>query len=230
MYREKRDRIFITEIVVLAVIVIFGIVSVCTVCCGYGYIKGKIGTLINENSDIPEPVIDTSLFVDNDTKNNKDLVIWAENAYENEWGYVYGTWGNKLTQSLYQQKAAQYPESVGAYDEFISSHYVGKRVTDCIGLIKGYGWLTGDNEFIYCSNGMPDVGADRLFNEAEEKGEIETIPEIPGLAVWAKGHIGVYVGDGWVIDAMGTVDGMKKTRIEDRAWTHWCKIPYIEYI
>lgn len=76
---------------------------------------------------------------------------------------------------------------------------------------------------------MPDLGANRMIDNAVEKGEIETIPEILGLAVWADGHIGVYIGNGWVIEAMGTVEGVCKTRLDDRPWTHWCKLPYIEY-
>ena len=30
------------------------------------------------------------------------------------------------------------------------------------------------------------------------------MPDIPGLAVWHDGHIGVYIGDGYVIEAMNT--------------------------
>ena len=43
------------------------------------------------------------------------------------------------------------------------------------------------------------------------------------------GHVGLYVGDGWVIEAMGTKHGVKKTRLTERHWTHWLKIPYISY-
>ncbi len=226
MYERQKDRILITEIAVLVLILVFGIFTVCTVCSGWKTVSSKLGEMGRE---APEPLMKASDFIDAKTKNSKDLVLWAENAYENDWGYVYGTWGGELTYSLLEEKAKQYPAAVGESKQFIRDNYVGRRVTDCIGLIKGYGWYDNDGGFVYCSNGMPDVGADRLFDEAEEKGEIGTIPDIPGLAVWAKGHIGVYIGDGWVIDAMGTEDGMKKTRVEERAWTHWCKIPYIEY-
>lgn len=222
MYKKNsgKDRILMIEIIVLIAVVAFGTFSLCTVCSKF-----------EESSKTDsEPIIDTAVFVDADTKNNLDLVSWAENAYEQQWGYVYGTWGNRLTQSLLTEKCGQYPTDVGENKSFIRSNYMGKRVTDCIGLIKGYCWLSEDLEFVYCSNGMPDTGANRLFEEATEKGEIDTLPEIKGVAVWAKGHIGVYIGDGWVIEAKSTLDGVKKTRVDDRPWTHWCKIPYIEYI
>lgn len=177
-----------------------------------------------------QPLIDTSGFVDVNTKNNLDLVNWAKIAYDNQWGYVYGTWGNKLTQTLLDNKSSQYPEYVREKYQFIEQNYMGRRVTDCVGLIKGYCWYSQTDGFVYGSNDMPDIGANRMIENADKKGTIDTIPEIPGLAVWKKGHIGVYIGDGWVIEAMGTLDGVKKTRLVDRTWTHWCQIPYIEYL
>ena len=51
----------------------------------------------------------------------------------------------------------------------------------------------------------------------------------PGLAVWHDGHIGVYIGDGYVIEAMNTKKGVVKTKLEGRGWTHWLQIEYINY-
>ena len=41
------------------------------------------------------------------------LVAYVTNAYESGWGYVWGTFGNVLTQSAFQSKLEQYPEGVG---------------------------------------------------------------------------------------------------------------------
>lgn len=175
-------------------------------------------------------ILDTSNFVDITTKNNIDLCQWAIMAYENDWGYVYGTWGNALTETAFENRLAQYPIIVGEHESFIRRNYIGKRVTDCAGLIKGYCWYTPQSRIIeYCGGEMPDLGANKMIDNAVVKGEIDTIPEILGLAVWADGHIGVYIGEGWVIEAMGTLEGVCKTRLDDRPWTHWCKLPYIEY-
>ena len=76
---------------------------------------------------------------------------------------------------------------------------------------------------------MPDIGADSMYYNATEKGTINTIPEIPGLAVWFAGHIGIYIGDGLVIEAKGTKYGVVETNLTDGRWTHWLKIPYITY-
>ena len=99
-----------------------------------------------------------------------------------------------------------------------------------MGLIKGYGWLSPDTMTIdYGSNGMPDVGANQMYYNATRKGTIDTIPEVPGLAVRKSGHIGVYIGGGQVIEAMGTRYGVVKTQLQGRGWTHWLEIPYINY-
>ena len=59
---------------------------------------------------------------------------------------------------------------------------------------------------------------------------ISTLPEIPGVLVHSDGHIGIYIGDGYAIEAMGTRYGVVKTRVANRNWTGWCKNPYIDYI
>lgn len=68
-----------------------------------------------------------------------------------------------------------------------------------------------------------------MYYTATESGTIDTIPEIPGLAVWHSGHIGVYIGNGEVIQAMGTRYGVVKTALGESGWTHWMKIAYINY-
>ena len=174
--------------------------------------------------------LDISDFVDPNTKNAADLVTYAIHAWESGWGYVWGTYGSVLTESLFAYKLQQYPEGVGNYEDFIRDTWLGGRTTDCVGLIKGYGWLDPETLTIrYATNGMPDIGANQMYYSAVESGTIDTIPEIPGLAVWHDGHIGVYIGDGWVIEAAGTKYGVIKTELKGRGWTHWLKVPYISY-
>jgi hypothetical protein len=164
------------------------------------------------------------------TKTAEGLVAYVVNAYETGWGYVWGTFGNVLTEGAFTSKLEQYPEAVGNYADFIRANWIGRRTADCVGLIKSYGWFDPDTgNIVYGSHGMPDVGADQMYYAAAESGTIDTIPEIPGLAVWQSGHIGVYIGNGEVIEAMGTMYGVVKTRLEGSSWTHWLKVPYIYY-
>ncbi len=136
-----------------------------------------------------------------------------------------------LNEELFEYKKTQYPDEVGGKADFIEANWLGGRTADCIGLIKGYSWFdTASGKLIYATNEMPDLGADAMYENATEKGTIDTIPEIPGLAVWHEGHIGIYIGNGEVIHAANTNAGVIKTPIGDSGWTHWLKIPYISYI
>ena len=174
--------------------------------------------------------LDISAFTDPTTKNAADLVTYAIHAWESGWGYVWGTYGSVLTDSLFAYKLEQYPDGVGSYADFIRANWLGGRTTDCVGLIKGYGWLNPDTMTIeYGTNGMPDLGANQMYYNASVSGTIDTMPDTPGLAVWHDGHIGVYIGDGYVIEAMNTKKGVVKTKLEGRGWTHWLQIEYINY-
>ena len=175
--------------------------------------------------------IDVSGYTDPSTKNNLDLVQWACAAYEAGWGYVMGTYGLVLTEELLEAKLQQLPDAIEPYEDFIRANYLGLRTADCIGLIKGYSWYDMDTgEIRYATNGMPDVSADQLYANAAEKGDISTLPDIPGLILHAEGHVGIYIGGGYAIEAMGTRYGVVKTKVANRNWTGWCKNPYINYI
>ena len=164
-------------------------------------------------------------------KTNLGLVQWAQYAYDNGWGYVYGSHGQVLTESELKSLESVFGGMVSDKEAYIRSHWMGKRVSDCCGLIKGYGWYnTSTGKIEYGSYGMKDVTANGMYQAAAEKGPMSTMPEIPGLAVWQEGHIGVYIGDGWVIQAANTWDGVIKTKLSYNRWQGWCKVPYIHYV
>ena len=182
-------------------------------------------------NSIRAKAINVSKFVDPETKNNVDLAEWAKQALSHGWGYVYGTYGEVLNESILTTKISQFPEQVGENEEFIRQHWLGGRTADCIGLIKGYAWFTCDTGQIeYRSNGVRDTGSDPMLDMATEKGTIDTMPDIPGIAVWMDGHIGIYVGDGQIIHAANTELGVIMTPLAQSGWTHWLKIPYITYL
>lgn len=185
----------------------------------------------NVMKNIRSKVINVSGFTNPANKNNLDLVEWAKAAYEAGWGYVMGTYGKVLTEELLEAKIEQLPDAVGSYEEYIRANYLGLRTADCVGLIKGYSWYNMDTgEISYGSNGHPDISADQLYSVATEKGPISTLPEIPGIILHADGHVGIYIGGGYAIEAMGTKYGVVKTRVANRNWTGWCKNPYITYV
>ncbi|MGE4273232.1 MAG: hypothetical protein AB7E31_10225 [Desulfitobacterium sp.] len=192
---------------------------------GAGTFTGEI-----ERGGTGSAVLDISSFTVPATKNNLDLVTYAEQAFNSGWGYVWGTYGDVLTETLFSSKLEQYPDGVGNYESFIRDNWLGGRTTDCVGLIKGYGWLDPNTmEIEYGTNGMPDISADSMYKNAAVSGSMDTMPDVPGIAVWKSGHIGIYVGNGKVIEAMGTKYGVVKTNLADRSWSAWLKIPYINY-
>lgn len=200
----------------------------------YALVSGPVGGGSYDGAylrgDDPSVELDVSAFTDPGTKNAADLAAYAVHAWESGWGYVWGTYGNVLTESLLEYKVQQYPDGVGNYEDFIRDNWLGGRTTDCVGLIKGYGWLDPESMTIrYGTNGMPDVGANQMYRSSPVSGPISTMPDTPGLAVWMDGHIGVYIGGGEVVEASSTRKGVIKTKLAGRGWTHWLEVPYIHY-
>ena len=71
------------------------------------------GTIqIDYGSGIGSTELETSNFTDPAGKNAADLVQYAIHAYEEHWGYVWGTFGCVLTESLFEAKLAQYPDAL----------------------------------------------------------------------------------------------------------------------
>ena len=58
------------------------------------------------------------------------------------------------------------------------------------------------------------------------------MPDIPGIAVFMPGHVGLYVGGGYVVEARGFAYGVVKTRLNDRPWKTAAMLPddMLEYV
>jgi hypothetical protein len=164
-------------------------------------------------------------------KTNLGLVEFCKQAQAAGTGYVYGTIGQMCTADILNQCAARYPANnlAGGAMRTMGDKWLGHRVTDCIGLLKYFVMSDGYGKNpVYQS--QYDTSANGAFNGAKEKGPISTLPEIPGLCLHMNGHFGVYIGNGWAIEARGTYYGVVKTRVKDRPWTYWFKSPWIEYV
>lgn len=115
---------------------------------------------------------------------------------------------------------------------------------DCVCLVKGilWGWDGNLNKVYggaaYNSNGVPDIGTEGMISVCS--GVSENFKNIvAGELVWLSGHVGVYVGDGLVVECtpawknkvqitalgnIGKVDGYPS-----RKWAKHGKLPYIKY-
>ena len=129
--------------------------------------------------------------------------------------YVFGFNGQVVSELLIQQKSKMYPRIYSAAYIAKSRKYIGKTAYDCSGLIDSFiGW---------------DRTANQYLAMAKEKGPISTIPNQPGVLVHFDGHIGVYLGNGQVIEARGINYGIVQTSLSKRPWKNWSKCPAIDY-
>lgn len=164
------------------------------------------------------------------SKTGAGLAKWASDIYNAKTHvYWYGTYCNPCTASRLAGKTKQYPSHYTAkrratYEKHIAQ---GKTCTDCVGLIKGYLWEEG-GEISYKRNDIPDRSASGMYSASPVKGPISTMPEIPGLLVWTanKGHVGVYVGGGRVVEARGFAYGVQKNKVSSRGFKFWGLCPY----
>ena len=181
--------------------------------------------------DLRKMTINPYIFTDTNTKNNVDLVAFAQEACDDEWGYVWATYGLILTEESLDGLQEQFPEEVGGELDFIRENWLGRRTVDCAGLIKSYLWYDYEmGEILYERFGIDDMRADELFEMTEDKGTLDTMPEVVGLGVWHEGHVGIYVGDGYVIHANGTHRGVEKQLLTSTKFTHWFTVPWIAYL
>ena len=172
---------------------------------------------------------------------NKGLVKHAEKALKDKtiymWGGIYRPVTENYIQQLYKiYGKTQYPDSrIADLRKCIGKGYYG---IDCVGLVKSYYWSGKENggkgSPYYSKAGFPDANAPTMFNAAKEKGTIDKLPEIPGLVLYSTKHphVGVYIGNGYVIESTLSArgDGVSKAKVSDwSGWTHWFKCPYIAY-
>jgi len=161
--------------------------------------------------------------------------------------YWYGCVVYKCTESLRTRKAKQYPDHYGSSRTARYKDDIAKKkvCADCVGGCKGYAWTNGgqgvvesigtDKTFTnkYGANGCPDKSANGMFSYAKSKGmdwgTIDTLPEIVGVALHKDGHVGYYVGGGYAVEWKGFSYGCVKTKVKGRGWTHWYKLPFIDY-
>lgn len=178
---------------------------------------------------------------------NEHFADWCLKMAEKKSPYWYGTCVYKASSSVLTSKTKQYPSHYGSsrtsrYKQDIANKQV---VADCVGGCKGYAWTGGgigvlesignDQKYTskYGSNGCPDKSASGMFEYCKKKGmgwgAIGTLPEIVGLALFTDGHIGYYVGGGYAVEWRGFNYGCVKTKVKDRTWKNWAKLPFIDY-
>ena len=162
--------------------------------------------------------------------------------------YIWGGIGLPITAETIKRAEQSYSKNTTAGYAAAAKKLSGDPKAfyfDCIGLIKAvlWGWC-GDNSKTYggaryASNGVPDLGADDTIAQCSEVCSYIWRDIVPGEAVWCKGHIGIYIGDGLAVEctpawkngvqitAVGNIG--KKDGYNTRTWTKHGKLPWVDY-
>ena len=176
-----------------------------------------------------------------------DLIAKFQYALDNKWGYILNTWHTKWTQALQTQKVNYMENKYGSAWKtndnakkdssytaaMYGSRWIGHWVTDCSGLfywafkeLGGY-MYHGSNTMWnkYC------VHQGKLVNGRRADGlELK-----PGTAVFVlkngsdRSHVGLYIGNGTVIEASGTQVGVITTQITNKKWAEWGELKGVDY-
>lgn len=141
----------------------------------------------------------------------------------------------KAAQLVEKAKAVANSATVYKLGTFGNKTSNGKKQWDCSGLLKGILWGYPDDGK-YQSNGVSDQNADTIISKCSGVStDFSNI--VLGEVVWMKGHMGIYIGNGKVIEATPKWDngvqittcGNVASGSKSRKWTKHGKSPYIDY-
>ena len=160
------------------------------------------------------------------------LIAKFQQALNEDWGYIWGTAGVKWTAE--KQKALEKTTDTDrAMGRKYGSKWIGHMVADCSGL---FSWAFAQ------LGGYMYHGSDTMFRKyTTYNGELikgqrtDGLELKPGTAVFTYnktkkkyGHVGLYIGNGLVIEAEGTIKGVITSNVNGK-WTHWGELKGVDY-
>lgn len=176
-----------------------------------------------------------------------DLIQFFRQALAELWGYIWGQWGKTWTEADQRTKVNYMVKNYGenwktssaAKDNkyYMSALYgakwIGHKVADCSGLFRkafdALGAAIAHSSNLIWEGHCSSRG--ELKNGARTDGQ----PLKPGTAVFVhpagknRTHIGLYVGNGEVIEASGTKAGVIQSKITDKKWVEWGELKKVIY-
>ena len=159
------------------------------------------------------------------------LIAKFRQALEEKWGYIWGTAGEKWTAEK-QKELEKTTDANRAQGRQYGSKWIGHRVADCSGL---FSWAFRQ------LGGTIYHGSDTMYRKyCVNKGELSkgkrtdrgTLKPGTAVFVWngsSYSHVGLYAGDGIVIEAMSTLKGVTTTKVTAGKWTHWGEVTGVDY-
>ncbi len=163
--------------------------------------------------------------------------------------YMLGPWGWPANDRMIARATTQGGNAQTNKQWLAKANAIKNRgfIFDCIGLLKGilWGW-SGDMTRTYggagyACNGVPDYDAKKMIDCCREV-STDFAAIVPAEAVWMDGHIGVYVGEGKVVEATPKwLGGVQRSTCSNvsaklipgtagtRRWTKHGKLPWVDY-
>ena len=157
-----------------------------------------------------------------------DLFLLALN---DNWGYIWGTAGTEWTKAK-QTALEKTTDADRAMSRKYGSKWIGHMVADCSGLFSwAFEQLGG-----YMYHGSNTMWNSYCTNKGElVKGVRDDGQELrPGTAVFThssekRGHVGLFVVDGIIIEAAGAKSGVITSKTTDKKWVEWGELKGVEY-
>lgn len=155
----------------------------------------------------------------------KDVIAIFRQAYLDNYGYIYGMkhelW-SEAKQKDYVAKNSGNPDK--AMSCKVGGKWAGHWVTDCSGLFSwAFKKLGG-----YMPHGSNSMWRDYCTAKGDMSGGKRTDgqPMKPGTAVFTdhsgdKTHVGLFIGNGEVIEAAGASDGVIVSKVTNKKWKCW---------
>lgn len=155
-----------------------------------------------------------------------DLIAKFQYALDNNFGYIINTAGILWTQAKQNATTSDTAKKYG-------QQWVGHYVADCSGLftwafkqLGGY-MYHGSNTMWnkYCTAKGNLSGGKRTDGKTLK----------PGTAVFVlkngndRSHVGLYIGNGEVIEASSTSTGVIKSKITNSKWAEWGELKGVDY-
>lgn len=161
------------------------------------------------------------------------LIAAFKQMLDDQWGYIWGTAGVLWTAAR-QRDLEKTTDADRANSRKYGSQWIGHIVTDCSGAFKrafsdmGGKICHGSHTMYlqYCSAKGNLTKGKRTDGQGLK----------PGTAVftWKEdtqryGHVGLYIGDGKVIEAYGAQKGVIMSKVTESRWTNWGELKGIDY-
>lgn len=163
------------------------------------------------------------------------LIAKFEEALADNYGYIWGKtheWWTKEKQAAYVRDYKDDPDRAQSCE--YGGKWAGHYVTDCSGL---FAWAFS------CLGGKMYHGSNTMWNSwCSAKGELsggkrkDGKPLKPGTAVFTynkstgkRGHVGLFIGNGLVIEAQGSKSGVVRSKVTLSKWVEWGELKGVDY-